>query len=562
MGKRILLLAIGILVLLTILFSGTFLAEADGRHYIDYEEFWKQEGRLPMKQLLDSGNTLLQSGEPERALAFYQLATSRTDGTLSKDELYLAARAFNNAGYTYFFKFSDYKEAYDKYISALSIVEENNFNTLLPFVLTNIGDIYYVYGLKDKAMDYFHRAFQASVATGENKMLLTSLNNMLIYSFDKGSTKSIDNDLKVFDSLKLNNDSDVLYTRGLVKSLRALSNGDVNRALSLLDTEVPKSSIRYIISNISIRISLLYRLGRYEDALEECNRLHAYTEMPGASDVKVGWLSSMTDIHEALGNIDSAYYYARKHILLSDSIFGKSVYGEIQDLKAARDLKTADTKFRQLQHAHTMTKIELFSAVIVVLLLVIIVIVTIAGRRRLRRRNEELFRRNSELMKVDEQAARWRKAYEQAASLPRKEIDDTPDKITTPSSQTEVPERYVELAARLSGILDENPEVYSPNFSIDDLARLAGEAKQPVSAALNRVLGKTFPQILGEVRVKKACRSLSDKTQSDRLTLEGIAESCGFRSRTNFISVFKKITGMTPSQYREMARLKTTDVSD
>lgn len=422
-------------------------------------------------------------------------------------------------------------------------------------MLTNIGNIYYVYGQKERAMEYFHKAFKASVSPGEEKMLLTSLNNMLLYAFDAGSADSIASDLRVFDTLKLGNGSDVRYTRGMIKSLRALTRDDVAGSLALLDSAEPEGGVREKVRNISIRTSLYYRLGRYGEALAECRRLRQYTDMPGAADVKVGWLSSMADTHEALGNIDSAYYYARRHIALSDSIFGRRVYGEIRDLAASRHLKSADTKFRQLQHAHRVMQLELVSAVVVVILLIAIVIVVVAGRRRLHRRNEDLFRRNSELMAAEEQMARWRRAYEQAAAQSHKEEKEQPD-TPTPA---ELPDRYVDVAARLSGILDENPEVYTPNFSIDDLARIAGEPKQVVSSALNRVLGKTFPQILGEVRVKEACRRLSDREQAERLTLEGVAESCGFKSRTNFISVFKKVTGLTPSQYRDMARTEKGD---
>lgn len=563
MEKRILLAVVASFAVLACVLSVTFLSRADNRSNLDYEDFWRREGRLPMKALLDSGNRMLHAGDPERALAYYHLITSQAHDNLPKDELYTVTRAFNNAGYIYFFNLSDYKEAFDRYISALSLAEDNKLDSILPFVLTNIGNVYYVYGQKERAMEYFHKAFRTSVSTGETNMLLTSLNNMLLYAFDTGTADSIAEDLRVFDTLHLGNDRYVCDTRRLVKSLRALARNDVAGSLALLDSAVTETGVREKVRNISIRTSLFYRLGRYREALDECRRLRQYTEIPGATDVKVGWLSSMAGIHEALGNIDSAYSYAQQHIGLSDSIFGRRVYGEIRDLEASRHLKTADTKFRQLQHAHSVMKLELISAMVIMVLLVAIVIVTITGRRRLRRRNEDLFRRNSELMAAEEQMGRWRRAYEQVASHSREKRNEHPKPMDSDeSTASECPDRYIDLAARISRILDENPQVYYPNFTIDDLARLAGEPKQVVSSVLNRILGKTFPQILGEVRVKEACRRLSDREQSERLTLEGVAESCGFKSRTNFISVFKKATGLTPSQYRDMARAeKTVDVS-
>jgi dihydrofolate synthase/folylpolyglutamate synthase len=37
-------------------------------------------------------------------------------------------------------------------------------------------------------------------------------------------------------------------------------------------------------------------------------------------------------------------------------------------------------------------------------------------------------------------------------------------------------------------------------------------------------------------------------------TIEAIAQSVGFKSRTSFVALFKKLTGLTPSAYQKMAR--------
>ena len=37
-------------------------------------------------------------------------------------------------------------------------------------------------------------------------------------------------------------------------------------------------------------------------------------------------------------------------------------------------------------------------------------------------------------------------------------------------------------------------------------------------------------------------------------TIKGIAESVGFKSPTTFINVFKKMVGLTPSMYQNMAK--------
>jgi len=67
-------------------------------------------------------------------------------------------------------------------------------------------------------------------------------------------------------------------------------------------------------------------------------------------------------------------------------------------------------------------------------------------------------------------------------------------------------------------------------------------------------LGKNLHQLISEYRIKEACRRISDQDQYGRYTIEAIAASVGFKSRTNFSTNFKKVTGLTPSQYLREAQ--------
>ena len=38
------------------------------------------------------------------------------------------------------------------------------------------------------------------------------------------------------------------------------------------------------------------------------------------------------------------------------------------------------------------------------------------------------------------------------------------------------------------------------------------------------------------------------------LTIEGVGQSLGFKSRTTFSKTFKSVTGLTPDEFRKMAQ--------
>ena len=90
------------------------------------------------------------------------------------------------------------------------------------------------------------------------------------------------------------------------------------------------------------------------------------------------------------------------------------------------------------------------------------------------------------------------------------------------------------------------------------LEQMVDETKIPryiLSAFINREYGMGFREFLNRYRVDHFKENL-DTPDWKNLTLEAIAELCGFSNRTTFIKNFKEITGLTPSAYikKEMNR--------
>ena len=68
-----------------------------------------------------------------------------------------------------------------------------------------------------------------------------------------------------------------------------------------------------------------------------------------------------------------------------------------------------------------------------------------------------------------------------------------------------------------------------------------------ISIAINGYLHKNFFELVNEMRVDEAKRLL--RNLGDGYTIESIFAECGFRSRTTFFVIFKKIEGKTPAQW-------------
>jgi len=70
-----------------------------------------------------------------------------------------------------------------------------------------------------------------------------------------------------------------------------------------------------------------------------------------------------------------------------------------------------------------------------------------------------------------------------------------------------------------------------------------------LSFIINEELNKRFNDFVNEYRINLAKTYLIDSSM-EYLTIEAIAHEVGFNSKSTFNSVFKKITGMTPSEFK------------
>lgn len=105
------------------------------------------------------------------------------------------------------------------------------------------------------------------------------------------------------------------------------------------------------------------------------------------------------------------------------------------------------------------------------------------------------------------------------------------------------------LAQRIREIMESDHPYLNESFS---LARLSHQLKVSVHAtsqAINEGLGMNFYELLATYRIRHAQKLLKDPKTS-HLKIEEIAWQSGYNSKSSFNTVFKKITGLTPSQYR------------
>jgi len=101
----------------------------------------------------------------------------------------------------------------------------------------------------------------------------------------------------------------------------------------------------------------------------------------------------------------------------------------------------------------------------------------------------------------------------------------------------------------LSKVLIERQLYLDPLLSLEKFASEVGLPKHKCTKLIQIEHGKSFYQLIAEYRIERASRLLEQDVLNE-LTIEGIAESCGFNSKASFNRYFRDISGCTPSEYR------------
>lgn len=122
---------------------------------------------------------------------------------------------------------------------------------------------------------------------------------------------------------------------------------------------------------------------------------------------------------------------------------------------------------------------------------------------------------------------------------------DSPDSVSEPTFSTRAEGHY----QRLIHLMNEEALYTHPDLSMSLLAEKTGLSNGYLSQILNQQEGKNFFEFVNAYRVEEVKRRLADPAFA-HYSLLAIGMDAGFKSKSTFYSVFKKMTGKTPAAYK------------
>jgi AraC-like DNA-binding protein len=106
-----------------------------------------------------------------------------------------------------------------------------------------------------------------------------------------------------------------------------------------------------------------------------------------------------------------------------------------------------------------------------------------------------------------------------------------------------------EILQRLEKLMTHEKLFLHPSLTLGEIAQKLNVVPRYLSQVINELKGQNFYDFVNTYRIEEAKRILSDPSHNEEKIL-AVLFDCGFNSKSVFNTVFKKYTGITPSEYR------------
>jgi AraC-like DNA-binding protein len=107
-----------------------------------------------------------------------------------------------------------------------------------------------------------------------------------------------------------------------------------------------------------------------------------------------------------------------------------------------------------------------------------------------------------------------------------------------------------QLIDRLVNYMSAKKPYLDSELTLSNLAKDINMSRTQLSQLINDGLGENFYDFINKYRVEEVKRLMTDP-QAKNFNLLGIALEAGFKSKSTFNLIFKRFTGLTPTEYRK-----------
>lgn len=447
---------------------------------------------------------------------------------------------------------NEFTKAMGALTEALKIAERIDDKKSLALIFGSIGKLYFRQQDYKKCLDSFNKVLAYNTQ-------LNDIENMAVANQNIGTILLIQEQYEKAEKYLLAADS-VLSNAGLgAKQVHVLNSlGALYERQQKYDEAIKtynevlelnkKLNNPYVQSNVYTNIGNVY-YDRKNWNKTEYYYAKYYNSLieSGETDFRV-YYENMMFLNDERKNWKEAYFWARKFHSHSDSIFNIQKYKETENLHSLYETEKKDLQLEKMKAVNEKDKATIlkdrirFTSIILLLLLTITFGLVYNKQNRLKLQSyKELVKKNEELTALNNQKRQQLLLDDRSKNLSQNKNG---------SDKTTIAEELVRgIKLKLNEQIN-NKFYTKPELTLSETASLLGTNTSYLSQIINDSFACNFSTFINQLRVEEAQRLLKD-SKFNNLSIEGIGKQAGFKSKSVFNSAFKKITGVTPSAYKE-----------
>lgn len=520
---------------------------------------------LPIEQLIEIADRDFNDGnKKDTALMCYTIVANRYDSSMSVKHKEMCKNASMRMWSIYFYDYYDYPKCFDCLARALEIasdagIEDANIYLGFGCMYQTISEECSNTELGIKALNYYQQALEVGLKTHDDQHSDMASTDVLAMSHNLGRMSQAEGIWQQYLELPEDNATWILrrYNKMLYQAFHSIEQGQLDDAISTFDRQLQLIDTtqysRLIYFTLIEKGKVQARRGDYRSAIADVHHAEKIAVELEMKYCKLEAYGLLARYYQQLGDHSAREHYYNNYTLLKDTLTNYQQLASVSEMEFRNELRGMEQEMAEVkQHRELMSIVTLVSLGFLLVLLVLLYLVY-RKNGELTRSNQLLYQKNVEMLRAEEEERRMRRQLQDKEPIPTP-VTAAPEADVKYKGSHLSDEDKNQLLSRIQEVMDNNPEIYTPDFSLERLATLLGSRYKYVSQVINEYYNQNFNNFLNSYRIKEACKRMGDLEHYGNYTIEAISESVGFKSRSTFVTSFKRITGLTPSQYQRLAR--------
>ena len=517
-----------------------------------YEDWFS----LPSEQLLEQAWSYSHGGNiADSTVVCLTLVVNRYEAKLPDHEKQWCVRACLDLWRIYFYHYYDYSKCFEYLTKARRMAD--SYKAVVPEIEMDFGCMYQTIAeqshdahLAQEALKSYSLAFNQAFTSVERyaKLLDDIFANLVFVAYSLNDLSQIES---MWISYKQLPTADSTYYRSynhlMYKGLAHLLANEYQEAIVCFERQAQslprsKAHVRHHYVSITNKARVYMAQGNYAAASAELKQAEAIALRTEMKDMQLDVYELLANCYNHMGLVDEKERYRDLYFSQKDALINYRQLAGISEARFYGQLEQLNNEMDEMRERRSRQNIALLISGLVLTIVLASLLMLQRNYRKLKEANSVLYRKNVELLKLEEEEKRHR----------RQQGNDTEIEKYKNSNLDEATK--TELYQRIQEVMDNTENVCMPDFSVETLALQVGSKYKYVSQVIHEKYGANFNTFLNEYRIKEACKRMADEAHYGHLTIEGIARSVGFRSRSAFAQSFKRVTGLMPSEYQKLAK--------